>query len=103
MDDWGQINSRSDLGNQYANNFTNTRMAIVFYANEGNEPIHIHCRKGEIERKYWLDSEKFEISEAYAFNMNNKARREIRKIIFHHFEYLEEAWNEFQRRRSQNE
>ena len=76
---------------------------LFFYANEGVEPIHIHCRKGNMECKYWLDSEKFEISEAYAYDMNNKARREIRKIIFHHFEYLEEAWNEFQRRKQQNE
>ncbi|WP_321492504.1 DUF4160 domain-containing protein [uncultured Desulfobacter sp.] len=72
---------------------------LFFYANEGNEPIHIHCRKGGMECKYWLDSEKFEISETYAYNMNNKSRREIRKIIYHHFEYLEDAWNEFQMRR----
>ena len=72
---------------------------MFFYANEGNEPVHIHCRKGDMECKYWLDSERFEISEAYAFNMNNAARREIRKIIYQHFEYLEDAWNEFQRRR----
>ena len=54
---------------------------LFFYANEGDEPMHIHCRKGDMECKYWLDSEKFEISETYAYDMNNKARREIRKII----------------------
>ena len=30
---------------------------LFFYANEGNEPIHVHCRKGEKECKYWLDIE----------------------------------------------
>jgi Domain of unknown function (DUF4160) len=30
---------------------------IFFYANEGNEPAHVHCRKGEKECKYWLDRE----------------------------------------------
>jgi hypothetical protein len=37
---------------------------LFFYAGEGNEPIHIHCRKGDMECKYWLHSEEFEISEA---------------------------------------
>ena len=47
----------------------------------------------------WLDTERFEIFEAYAYNMNSKSRREIRKIIYHHFEYIENAWNEFQLRK----
>ncbi|MFP4031244.1 MAG: DUF4160 domain-containing protein [Desulfococcaceae bacterium] len=25
---------------------------LFFYANEGKEPIHIHCRKGEMECKF---------------------------------------------------
>lgn len=70
-----------------------------FYANEGNEPIHIHCRKGDIECKYWLHIDDFEISEAYGYNMNSKSRREIRKIIFQHFELIENEWDNFQRRR----
>ncbi|OQY58258.1 MAG: hypothetical protein B6245_12880 [Desulfobacteraceae bacterium 4572_88] len=72
---------------------------LFFYANEGNEPIHIHCRKGDMECKYWLNREDFEITEAYACNMNSRSRKEIRKIIFHHFEYIEEAWDNFQRKR----
>ncbi|MCI5158037.1 MAG: DUF4160 domain-containing protein [Candidatus Electrothrix sp. AUS1_2] len=43
---------------------------LFFYANEGNEPVHIHCRKGDMECKYWL-----------------------------HREELERAWEEFQQRR----
>lgn len=31
---------------------------LHFYANEGNEPIHIHAEKAEKECKYWLDPEK---------------------------------------------
>jgi hypothetical protein len=37
---------------------------IFFYANEGNEPVHVHCRKGEKECKYWLDRENFDLEEA---------------------------------------
>ncbi|MCI5150684.1 MAG: DUF4160 domain-containing protein [Candidatus Electrothrix sp. MAN1_4] len=72
---------------------------LFFYANEGNEPVHIHCRKGGMECKYWLHKEEFEISEAYSYNMTKAARREVRKIIFLHFDELERAWEEFQQRR----
>ena len=71
---------------------------LFFYANEGNEPIHVHCRKGDMECKYWLNSETYELEEAFSFNLSSKERREIRKIIFEHFEYIEEQWDEFQRR-----
>jgi len=70
---------------------------IFFYSNEGQEPIHVHCRKGDMECKYWFHCESFEISEAYSYNMNSHAKREIRKILFHHFDYIEDAWNDFQR------
>jgi hypothetical protein len=39
--------------------------------------------------------------EAYAFDLSPKDRREIRRIIFQHFEYIEEQWDEFQRRLQQ--
>src|SRR3990172_4106334 len=34
--------------------------SFFFYANEGNELIHVHCRKGDAEGKYWLDIQGFE-------------------------------------------
>lgn len=74
---------------------------MFFYANENNEPIHIHCRKGERECKYWLIRDLFDLDEAYAFAMSSRDRREIKKIIFEHFEYIEERWDEFERRRNQ--
>jgi len=72
---------------------------LFFYANEGNEPIHVHCRKGGMESKYWLNSETYELEEAFSFNLSSKDRREIRKIIFEHFDYIEEQWDEFQKGR----
>jgi hypothetical protein len=74
---------------------------LFFYANEGNEPIHIHCRKGKMECKYWLDRETFDIEEALSYNMSEKDKRQIRKIIYDHFEYIELQWDDFQRRRQQ--
>ena len=72
---------------------------LFFYANEGSEPIHVHCKKGNMECKYWLHVESFDISEAFAFNLSPRAKREIRKIIFQNFDYIVDQWNEFQVRR----
>jgi len=71
---------------------------LFFYSNERSEPIHVHCRKGNTECKYWLDRESFNLEEAYAFDLSARDRREIRQIIFQHFEYIEEQWDEFQGR-----
>ncbi len=69
---------------------------FFFYSNERREPIHIHCQKAEKESKYWLDQKNFEVQEAYSFNMNNKDKRLVKKIIYEYFELIEKAWNEFQ-------
>ena len=74
---------------------------LFFYSNEGNEPVHVHCRKGDKECKYWLDTEMFDLEEAYSYNMTSSNKREIKKIIFEHFEYIDEQWREFQRRKGQ--
>ena len=71
---------------------------LFFYANEGNEPIHVHCRKGGAECRYWLDRQSFDLDEAYAYDMSPRDRREIKQIIFEHFECIEQQWDEFQRR-----
>ena len=41
----------------------------------------------------------FDIEEAYSYNMNNKDKRQVKKIIFAYFEHIEEEWNKFQRER----
>ncbi|MBN2442009.1 MAG: DUF4160 domain-containing protein [Spirochaetales bacterium] len=73
---------------------------LFFYANEGEEPIHIHCQKGDCECKYWLDPANFEIREAYSYNISPGLRRAIRKIIYNHFDYIVEEWNKFQEQRN---
>jgi hypothetical protein len=73
---------------------------FFFYADEGNEPIHIHCRKAEKECKYWLDIENFDVEEAYSYSMNNKDKRQVKKLIFEYFEHIEEEWNNFQEERN---
>ncbi len=70
-------------------------MEIIFYANEGSEPIHIHAEKGDMECKYWLLTEEVEIVEAFSFNVNPASKREIKKIIYQHFDLIIESWNAF--------
>ena len=48
---------------------------FFFYANERNEPIHIHVQKAEKECKYWLDIDEFDVFEAFSFNMNNRDKK----------------------------
>ena len=74
---------------------------LFFYANEGNEPLHVHCQNGDMECKYWLKREIFDIEEAFSYNMTQRDHRQVRKIIYDHFEYIETQWDDFQRRRQQ--
>jgi hypothetical protein len=73
---------------------------FFFYANERNEPIHIHCQKGDADAKYWLDVERFDLHEAHSYKMSVADRRIVRRIIFGHFDYIVEQWNEFQERKN---
>ncbi len=68
---------------------------IFFYANEGNEPIHVHARKGDAEGKFWLDPRLYGVEEAWSHNFSPRLRREVRKIIFDHFELIAEEWTRF--------
>lgn len=65
-----------------------------FYSNEGNEPMHIHAIKGNAERKYWLLPDDFDITEEFAFNRTPRLRREVRQVIFEHFDQIVAAWRE---------
>lgn len=73
---------------------------FFFYANEGDEPIHIHCRKGDADAKFWLDTDSFELVEAHAYNMSPRDKRAVRKIVFEHFDYIVAQWEEFQERKN---
>ncbi len=71
---------------------------LFFYANEGNEPIHVHGKSGDKACKYWIDEENFEIEEAHSYYMNNKDKMTVKKIIFQNFDYIVQEWGDFQKR-----
>ncbi len=48
-----------------------------------------------MECKFWLNLEEYEITEAFSFNLNPGAKKEIRKIIFEHFDYIVNEWNNY--------
>jgi len=68
---------------------------LFFYSNEGNEPIHIHAEKGDMGCNFWLLVEVVEISEAFSFNFTPYAKKEIKKIIYQHFDLIIESWNNY--------
>jgi hypothetical protein len=39
---------------------------FFFYADERNEPVHIHARKAEMDCKYWLEVDNREIRESFS-------------------------------------
>ena len=65
---------------------------VFFYSNEGHDPLHVHARKGDAECKFWLLPESYDIDEAWSYNLSARLRREIRKILFDHFELIAEEW-----------
>jgi hypothetical protein len=66
---------------------------VFFYANENREPIHVHAQNGNAECKFWLHPELFDVEEAWAHGLTPRLRREIRQIIFDHFEDIIAEWN----------
>jgi hypothetical protein len=65
---------------------------VFFYSNEAEEPVHVHARKGEAECKIWLLVDTYDMEEAWSHNLTPRLRREIRKIVFDHFDLILEEW-----------
>jgi hypothetical protein len=42
----------------------------------------------------WLNTDVFEIEEAWSFNLTPRLRREVRRIIFAHFDLIIERWRD---------
>ena len=68
---------------------------LFFYSNEGNEPLHIHARKADAECKFWLHPDTFEIEEDWSYNLTPPLRREIRRIIFEHYDIIAAEWGKY--------
>jgi len=53
----------------------------------------VHAQKGDMECKFWLLVEEVEIKEEFAYNLTPASRKEIKKIIYQHFDLIIDSWN----------
>jgi hypothetical protein len=72
---------------------------FFFYADEGNEPIHIHSEKAEKEAKYWLNADTRAITEAFAHHLKPRDHKQVKKIIAQYFDEIVAEWCAVDRRK----
>jgi hypothetical protein len=63
---------------------------FFFYANEGQEPMHIHVRKGGGFAKFWMDPVELD----FAQGMKVSELKLAEQLIVEHFEQIKNKWNE---------
>lgn len=51
-----------------------------------------------MEAKFWLNEELFEIEEEFSYQMSPRDKKEVRKIIFEHFDYIITEWKKFRKK-----
>ena len=64
---------------------------FLFYANEGNEPPHIHVRRDRQVAKFWLNP----LSLASNRGLPQHEINRIHVVVEDHRELFLERWNEF--------
>lgn len=65
-----------------------------FNSNEGEEPMHVYAQKGQAETKFWLHSDQYVAEEDFEHNLTQRGRREIRRIVYMHFDEIVAAWHD---------
>ena len=68
---------------------------LLFHSNEGGGPLHVHARKGDCACEFWLDAGLFDVQEEWSHQLTPRLRREIRQVLFEHFDLIVEEWNRF--------
>lgn len=48
-----------------------------------------------MECKFWILVEEVEIKEAFEFNLTPQSKKEIKKIIYQHFDLIIDSWNTY--------
>ena len=70
--------------------FRKLGFVFFFYANEGNEPIHIHVRKAGGFAKYWIEPIELEFSQG----MKVSDLKTAEKLIKDHIVQIKTKWHE---------
>lgn len=64
---------------------------FFFYANEGEEPAHVHVQRERMLAKFWLSP--VELASSVGFGAAELST--LRKTVEEQAEPFQEAWNEF--------
>ena len=70
--------------------FRESGFVFFFYANEGNEPMHVHVRKAGGFAKYWIEPVELEFSSGVKVNDLKIAEQ----LIIDHLELIKVKWYE---------
>ncbi len=65
---------------------------FFFYSAEGDEPCHVHIKKGEGDGKIWLEPE---LKEEYLLDFKSQEKKQIRKIVQEQRDYFIQRWYEY--------
>ena len=64
---------------------------FLFYASDGDEPIHIHVLRDDSMAKFWINPVRLAVNIGFP----PKELREIQKLVTQNQETIERKWNEF--------
>ena len=63
---------------------------FFFFSNEGQEPAHVHVRRGSGVAKVWLEP----VEVAYSYGLNPAELRRVRELTLVHGASFLERWHE---------
>jgi hypothetical protein len=63
---------------------------LFFYSSEGNEPPHVHVRRGRAAAKFWLNPVRLAGSRRFG----DHELRDLERIVVDNQPRILEAWNE---------
>lgn len=64
---------------------------VLFYASDGDEPLHIHVRRDDNMAKFWIKPVRLSVNIGFP----SKELREIEKLVEENQTEIERKWNEF--------
>ncbi len=63
---------------------------FFFFSEEGNDPVHVHSKKGDAEAKFWLEP----IEAVYSVGFNPNQLRRLTKILREHADELAQKYKD---------
>ncbi|MEB3175426.1 MAG: DUF4160 domain-containing protein [Cyanobacteriota bacterium] len=80
-DDHSLINSMPEI-------FRTEGYVFFFYANEGQEPMHVHVRRGGGYAKFWIEPLELD----YAKGLKTKEIIRAEKLVFDNLDLIRSKW-----------